>query len=152
MSRFPSTRRSAVGDNEVPARRRRAQEPGRAQGVAFAGVIGALAGLALSPGRRIRSRIAGASVGAVVLAASEATARWRQRPNEIPALWHRILMSSALAAPPAWLLGRMFRLRPMTVGAGAGALAGAMGLRPQKVVLGPVFGTGMGWLLARRNP
>jgi hypothetical protein len=42
-----------------------------------------------------------------------------------------------------------------TVGAGAGALAGAMGLRPQKVALGPVFGAAAGRALAaldRRMP
>jgi hypothetical protein len=31
-------------------------------------------------------------------------------------------------------------------------VAGAMGLRPQKVLLGPVFGAGVGWLLAKKNP
>jgi hypothetical protein len=56
-----------------------------------------------------------------------------------------------LAAPPGWAAGRLWRPSPVTVGAGAGAVAGAMGLRPQKVVLGPVFGAGVGWLLATRD-
>ncbi|MGH9276810.1 MAG: hypothetical protein ACRD12_01675, partial [Acidimicrobiales bacterium] len=115
-------------------------------------VIGALAGLTLVSGRRPARRVAAAATGAAALAASEAVARRLQRPNEIPALWHRILMSAALAAPLGWLTGRFRRLSPVAVGTGAGAVVGGAGLRPQKVVLGPVFGAGVGWLLARRNP
>ena len=46
---------------------------------------------------------AGASVatvaGGITLAASETVARRRQRPDEIPPLWHRIADHAALAAP-----------------------------------------------------
>jgi hypothetical protein len=94
-------------------------------------VIGATAGLALRAHRGSRSRIAGAAAGALVLAGAEAVARRRQRPGEIPPLWSRILSSAALAAPVGWLAGRLTPAGPVAVGAGAGALSGAMGLRPQ---------------------
>ncbi|HET6775253.1 MAG TPA: hypothetical protein VFH36_18205 [Acidimicrobiales bacterium] len=120
----------------------------RSGSVAFAGVIGATAGLALSAHRGSRSRVAGAAAGALVLAGAEAVARRRQRPGEIPPLWSRILSSAALAAPVGWLAGRLTPAGPVAVGAGAGALSGAMGLRPQKVVLGPLFGAAVGRALA----
>ena len=40
----------------------------------------------------------------------------------------------------------------MAIGAGAGTVAGLMGLRPQKVVLGPVFGAAVGRSLAAVDP
>jgi hypothetical protein len=124
-------------------------------GLAFAGGIGALAGLSLRAHRCARSRAIGAVVGAILLAGSEAVARRRQRPGEIPPLWHRIIWSAALAAPLGWVAGRVTRGGPVVVGTGAGALAGAMGLRPQKVALGPVWGAASGRVLAsvdRRMP
>ena len=128
----------------------REQDPAQlATGVAFAGATGALAGLALAGRRR---RLPGALGGAALLAVSEIVARRRQRPGEIPALEHRILMSGALAAVAGWVAGRVSRAGPVAVGAGAGAVAGAMGLRPQKVVAGPVFGAVLGRVLAAVNP
>lgn len=50
------------------------------------------------------------------------------------------MTSAALAAPLGWLAGRLSSAGPVAVGAGAGTMAGVVGLRPQKVVLGPVFG------------
>ncbi|HEY3141895.1 MAG TPA: hypothetical protein VGJ86_12235 [Acidimicrobiales bacterium] len=117
-------------------------------GVVTAGVIGALAGVALTRSRRV----AGAVAGAGLLMGSEVVARRRQRPGEIPGLWHRILMSGALAAPLGWLAGRVSKAGPVAVGAGAGAVAGAMGLRPQKVVAGPLFGAALGRVLAALDP
>src|SRR6266487_2327579 len=70
----------------------------RAQAVGFASALGGLAGAALSGHRGRRAAAIGAIVGAVGLGASEAVARARQRPGEIPALWQRILARSALAA------------------------------------------------------
>jgi hypothetical protein len=129
-------------DEEAP---RRQVDPG---GVGTAALIGALSGLALLAHRSRRARAVGATVGAAALATSEAVARRRQRPNEIPALEHRILVTAALAAPLGWLAGRLGGAgRPVAVGAGAGAVAGAIGLRPQKVALGPVLGAAVGWAL-----
>ncbi len=118
----------------------------RSEQIAWAGAIGAMAGLSLAGGRgRYRLPVA---AGAAVLGASEAVARHRQRPNEIPSLWHRILTTGALAAPVGWAAGRVTGAGPVAVATGAGAVVGAVGLRPQKVLLGPVFGAAMGRTLA----
>jgi hypothetical protein len=115
-------------------------------GLAFVGAIGAVAGASLATGRRWLA----AAGGATMLMASETVARRRQRPNEIPALPHRILVSGAMAAPLGWIAGRF--AGPVAVGTGAGALSGLFGFRPQKVALGPVFGAAVGRLLASVNP
>jgi hypothetical protein len=96
--------------------------------------------------------VLGATVGTLVLVASEALARRQQRPGEILPLWSRILASAALAAPLGWMTGRLTPAGPVAVGAGAGALSGAMGLRPQKVALGPAFGAVVGRALAIVDP
>ncbi|GAA2480583.1 hypothetical protein [Winogradskya humida] len=119
----------------------------RAGGLVLAGVLGALAGAAMAGRRGSRAAVTGGLVGAAALVASEAVARARQRPGEIPPWWSRVVMSGAIAAP----LGRLgANAGPVTVGLTAGAVAGALGLRPQKVVLGPVAGAAVGvaWRLA----
>ena len=122
-------------------------------GLAFIGAVGALAGLSLTASaRRPWTRAIGMAVGAALLAASESVARRRQRPDEIPALWHRIATTGAMAAPVGWVVGRLSDARPVAVATGAGALAGLLGLRPQKVVFGPAFGTAVGHVLARVDP
>ena len=92
----------------------------------------------------------GAVAGAVGLGVSEAVARARQRPGEIPALWQRIATTSALMAPLGWAAGRFAGVGPVVVGTSAGAVVGAFGLRPQKVALGPLVGAAVG-LAARRR-
>ena len=123
-----------------------------AAGVTTAAVSGAIAGLALAPRRSARGRALASIAGAVLLAASEIVARRRQHPGEIPALPHRILVSAALAAPLGALAGGRRTPPPAAVGAGAGAVAGVLGLRPQKVVLGSLFGAGFGALLGGARP
>jgi hypothetical protein len=124
-----------------------------AGGIATAGLIGAVAGLSLRAHRGTRARLAGALAGAALLATSEVVARRRQRPHQLPPLEHRILVSSALAAPLGWLADRFGGSgRPVAVGAGAGALAGALGLRPQKVAAGPVVGSTVGLALRAIDP
>jgi hypothetical protein len=118
--------------------------------VGFASAIGALAGAALMGHRGRRAAGVGAVVGAVGLGTSEAVARARQRPGEIPALWQRILVSSALAAPLGWVAERLTGAGPVAVGAAAGTVAGALGLRPQKVAMGPLLGAAVGRALAAR--
>ena len=123
----------------------------------MAAAIGGLAGAALAAHRGGRAAIAGSLAGAVGLGAAEAVARATQRPGEIPPLWSRILMSGALAAPLGWAADRV-GVGPVPVATAAGAAAGALGLRPQKVLLGPVVGAaaGVGLVLAggrgRRMP
>jgi hypothetical protein len=109
-------------------------------------VLGALAGAALAAHRGRRAAVLGALGGAAGLAAVDAVARARQRPGEIPALWSRVITSGAVAAPLGWAADRVFGARPVPVAMVAGAAAGALGLRPQKVLLGPVVGvvTGAG--------
>jgi hypothetical protein len=122
----------------------------RIQAAGFAGALGALAGAALAAGRGRRAVAGGAVAGAAGLAAADAVARARQRPNEIPALWSRILASGAVAAPLGWVADQLTRNRgakglgPVPVATAAGAAAGALGLRPQKVALGPVVGAAVG--------
>src|SRR5262245_39386850 len=115
----------------------------RTGSVAFAAGLGALAGAALASGWGRRAAVIGASAGALALGTSERVARARQRANEIPALWQRIAVSSALVAPMGWLAGRL-GAGPLPVAAASGSVAGAMGLRPQKVALGPIVGAAVG--------
>ena len=114
-----------------------------------AGVIGALAGAALTA-HHGKKAIAGAALaGGGAVAAVDAMARARQRPGQIPALWSRIVASGAIAAPAGWVAQRITGVGPLPVATAAGAAAGALGLRPQKVLLGPVVGAAVG-LSARR--
>ena len=133
-----------------------ADEPGaasrRAGQVITAAVIGAAAGAALTAQRGPRAAGLGALAGAAALAASDAVARARQRPGEIPPLWSRIAASAALVAPLGWAAGRVTGAGPVAVGAATGTLAGLLGIRPQKVLLGPPFGAAVGWALGARRP
>jgi hypothetical protein len=122
----------------------------RLQQFGVAGAIGALAGAALTAHRGRRAMAAGVLAGAAGVAITDAVARARQRPGEIPALWSRIIASGALAAPVGWVADRV-GARPVQVATAAGAAAGALGLRPQKVALGPVVGAATG-LVLRRAP
>jgi hypothetical protein len=119
--------------------------------VIVAGVIGGVAGAALAGHRGARAASVGAVAGAAVLGACEAVARARQRPGEIPPLWARIATSAALVAPLGWAAGRVTRAGPVAVGAATGALGGLLGIRPQKVLLGPLFGAAVGRGLAARG-
>jgi hypothetical protein len=116
--------------------------------VVTSAVIGAVAGAALAGHRGARAAGVGAIAGAAGLAASERLARSRQRPGEIAPLWQRIAVSAALVAPLGWVAGRVARAGPVAVATGTGALAGLLGIRPQKVLLGPVFGAVVGRALA----
>ena len=134
-----------------------ADEPGavaqRKGAVIAAAVIGGVAGAALAGHRGTRAAGAGAVAGAAGLAVSEAVARARQRPGEIPPLWQRIATSAALVAPVGWVAGRVTRAGPVAVGAATGTVGGLLGVRPQKVLLGPLFGAAVGRMLAsRRRP
>ena len=116
--------------------------------VITAGVMGGAAGAALAGHRGARAAALGAVAGAAGLVAVDAVARARQRPGEIPPLWSRIAASAALVAPLGWAAGRFTGLGPVEVGAATGALGGLLGIRPQKVLLGPPFGAAVGGLLA----
>jgi hypothetical protein len=119
----------------------------RNRSVSAAAAIGAVAGAALAAAWGWRAALGGAVAGAVALGASEALARSRQRPGQIPPLWQRIATSAALVAPLGWVAG-LAGAGPVLVGAGTGLLGGLLGVRPQKVVLGPVLGAAVGLVLA----
>ena len=119
--------------------------------VGFAASIGGLAGASLAAQRGFRSAAGAALVGAVGLGTSEAVARARQKEGQIPALWQRIAVSAALAAPLGWAAGKFTSAGPRAVGTGTGAVVGAMGLRPQKVAMGPVMGAAVGQALSHRQ-
>jgi hypothetical protein len=111
---------------------------------ATAAVIGALAGVSLTTRWGPLAMAVGGVVGAVAVAATDSVARSRQRPGEIPALWSRIVASGALAAPLGWAFAKVTGAGPILVGVVAGLVAGALGLRPQKVALGPIVGVLVG--------
>ena len=119
--------------------------------IGSAATIGGLAGVALIGHRGAKRAILGAAAGAAGLGVSEAVARARQRPDEIPALWQRIATTSALMAPLGWAAGRFTRAGPVVVGTSAGTVVGAFGLRPQKVALGPLVGAAVGLAVRRRQ-
>jgi hypothetical protein len=118
--------------------------------IGFAAAIGGLAGASLAAHRGVRSAAGAALVGAAGLGASEAVARARQKEGEIPALWQRIAVSAALAAPLGWASEKVTGAGPRAVGTATGAVVGAMGLRPQKVAMGPLVGAAVGQALSLR--
>lgn len=113
--------------------------------------MGAVAGAALLGHRGRAGALVGAALGAAALGLSERVARARQRPGELPPLWQRIAVSAAMAAPAGWIADRVGGASPTVVGTGAGAVAGGLGLRPQKVALGPVVGAAVGYGMSRHR-
>ena len=89
--------------------------------------------------------------GATLLAGAKAVARTRRRGIEIQPLWYRILSTGALMAPLGWLAGKTSSAGPTLIGTATGLLAGLLGVRPQKVILGPLLGAAVGWGLAARG-
>jgi hypothetical protein len=124
---------------------------GRASAIGFAAGIGGLAGASLSADRGVRAAALGTAIGAVTLGTSEAVARALQRPGEIPPIWQRVATSAALAAPIGGAMGRLTGAKTRTVATASGAVAGLLGIRPEKVVLGPLVGAAVGQLLSRRR-
>ena len=54
-------------------------------------------------------------------------------------------------APLGWLAGKTTSAGPTQIGTATGLLAGLLGVRPQKVILGPLVGAAVGWGLAARG-
>ncbi len=114
-----------------------------------AAVIGAVAGASLAAGRGRRATALGVVIGGAGLAVSESVARARQRPHEIPALWQRIATSAALVAPLGLAAERAAGAGPVAVGTATGTIGGLLGVRPQKVIMGPALGAAVGLAAAR---
>ncbi len=131
--------------------RRYPHEVATTPSIGFAAAVGGLAGASLAARRGGGAAARAALVGAVGLGTSEAVARARQKEGEIPALWQRIAVSTALAAPVGWAAEQLTGAGPLAVGTTTGTVVGALGLRPQKVALGPVVGVGVGRALAARQ-
>ncbi|MEV4518302.1 hypothetical protein AB0K00_56270 [Dactylosporangium sp. NPDC049525] len=144
----PHHRKSGLHE---PAMYNRGMDAKRAQGIGFSAAMGAAAGAALAAHRGPRGAIKGALLGAGVMAVVDATARAVQKPNEVPAVWSRIAASGAIAAPIGWAAGKR-GASPLAVGVASGAIAGAMGIRPHKVALGPVVGLAVGAAMRGRPP
>src|SRR6478609_3625074 len=125
------------------------QPRGRATASTFAAIVGGAAGAALTAHRGARATGLGAITGAAALAVSERIARKQQHPGELPPLWQRIATSAALVAPLGWAIEKVTTAGPIAIGAGTGALAGLLGVRPQKVLLGPILGAAVGWSFAK---
>src|SRR3954469_4864956 len=156
-SRYAATRCRGGGTSR-PARgqcpvqdRARVASVSATSSAAFAASIGGIAGASLAAHRGVGTAARAAFVGAIGLGASEAVARARQQEGEIPALWQRIAVSAALVAPLGRISEKVTGAGPRTVGASTGAVVGAMGMRPQKVAMGPVVGFAVGQVLARRQ-
>lgn len=120
--------------------------------VLISAAIGGAAGAALASGASRRTATRSTAAGAVLLGAARALAHLgRRSPLDNQPLWYRILASGALIAPLGQLAGRATRATPTQIGTATGTLAGLLGVRPQKVVLGPVVGAAVGRGLQARG-
>jgi hypothetical protein len=106
--------------------------------------MGAVAGVSLTTRWGVTTMVVAGVLGAAAMAVVDVVARAHQGPAEIPALWSRIVASAALAAPAGWLFAKVTGAGPIVVAVLAGLAAGVLGLRPQKVLLGPVVGALVG--------
>jgi hypothetical protein len=120
--------------------------------VVIAALIGGVAGAALAARSGRRGAALSTIGGATLLAVGKAIARARKRsPIDNQALWYRILASGAMVAPLGRLAGRTTSATPTQIGTATGLLAGLLGVRPQKVVLGPLVGAVIGRGLQARG-
>jgi hypothetical protein len=122
----------------------------KASDLVFAALIGGFAGAALAA-RSNRVAAALSIGGATLMAGAKAVARAGRRGIENQALWYRILSTGALVAPLGWLAGKTTSAGPTQIGTATGLLAGLLGVRPQKVILGPLVGAVVGRGLAARG-
>jgi hypothetical protein len=123
----------------------------KASDLAIAALIGGVAGAALAARSSRLGAVLSTIGGATLLAVAKAVARARKRPIENQPLWYRILSTGALVAPLGWLAGKTTSAGPTQIGTATGLLAGLLGIRPQKVVLGPLVGAVIGRGLEARG-
>ena len=123
----------------------------KASDLVFAALIGGFAGAALAA-RSNRVAAALSTIGgATLLVGAKAVARAQRRGLENQPLWYRILSTGAMMAPLGWLAGKTTSAGSTKIGTATGLLTGLLGLRPQKVILGPLVGAAVGRGLAVRG-
>lgn len=123
----------------------------KASDLVISALIGGIAGAALATRSSRRGKPLSMIGGATLLAVAKALARAGRSPIDNQALWYRILSTGALVAPLGWLAGRTTSAPPTQIGTATGVLAGLLGVRPQKVVLGPLVGAAVGRGLQARG-
>ena len=88
---------------------------------------------------------AGAVIGAALYAPAEALTSMSRGGAEVKPFWQRIFSTALLMALFGWLLGLIYGAdEPLLTAIISGALLGALGLRPLKLVLGFVVGGVLG--------
>jgi hypothetical protein len=85
--------------------------------------------------------------GALLYASGEVLTSMHRTPAEPKPIWQRIFGSALLMALLGWLLGLIYD-PPLFIAIVTGALLGALGLRPLKLVIGLLVGAGVGALFA----
>jgi hypothetical protein len=141
----------AIRAHDMSARRSPDIASPKASDLVIAALNGGVAGAALAARSNKVAAALSTIGGATLLASAKAVARARRRGIENQALWYRILSTGAMVAPLGWLAGKTTSAGPTQIGTATGLLAGLLGVRPQKVVLGPLVGAAVGWRLAARG-
>ncbi len=132
-------------------RRRRSRSGQVRDSLVWGALLGAAAGAVLGHELDGAGALLGAAVGAVVYAPAEAIMRVRLGPADAPPLWQRILGSALAMSLFGALLG-LVTDSAVVVGIASGALLGAVGLRPLKVLIGIAVGAALGALLHDAGP
>jgi hypothetical protein len=128
-----------------PDRRRRSRSGRLRDALVWGVALGAAAGAAVGDAIDGVGAGVGAVVGAAVYAPAEVITTMNRGGAEIKPLWQRIFGSALLMALVGWLLGLIYGPDEFLLTAIiSGALLGLLGLRPWKVAIGLVVGTGVG--------
>ena len=127
-----------------PDRRRRSRSGRVFDALVWGVVLGAAGGAVLGDAIGVGAGV-GALIGAVLYAPAEALTSVRRTPAEPKPIWQRIFASALLMALFGWLMGLVYD-GPLLIAVVSGALLGLLGLRPLKLALGLVIGTGVGVL------
>ena len=125
--------------------------PSRKQQVVSAGVLGAVAGAALMGRRGARAAVRGAAAGGLSWASRKLCRGHGSGPARFLSCGRASSPAARWPPPAGWAGGRLSGAGPLTVGTLSGAVAGGLGLRPQKVALGPAVGAAVGGAFELRD-
>jgi hypothetical protein len=131
----------------APDRRRRSRSGRLLDSLVWGVALGASGGAVLGAAIEGLGAPAGALIGVLAFAPAEAVTSLSRGAGEVKPLWQRIVASALLMALFGGLLDLIGLDRPLPVALVAGALLGALGLRPLKVALGLTVGAGVGVLI-----